>query len=62
MEFDIFDDMWAEYIFWYMEDKFDSYCEYLADMPNDISLAEYVYRFHKSDFKQYLEGFGFEFC
>lgn len=61
MEFDIFDDMWAEYIFWYMEDKFDSYCEYLADRPNDISLAEYVYRFHKSDFKHYLEGFGFEF-
>ena len=42
MKYDIYDDMFAEDLFWYMEDKYDSYCEYLADTPKDVSLAEYV--------------------
>lgn len=59
MKFDVYSDELAEALVWFMEDiGFDSYCEYLE---NDISIAEYVDKFHKTEFKAYVENMGFAF-
>lgn len=60
MKFDIFDDRWGEYIYIFMEERMDSFCEYRYE-NNDVSLAEYVDMFCKDEFKEYLIGYGFEF-
>lgn len=61
MVFDLYSVDLAEDIYWFMEDYYDDYCEYIASMPFDFSLAEYVDAFLNAEFKTYMENKGYIF-
>lgn len=55
MDTDIISDYdFAEDIYWFMEDKYDGFCEYLSETPQDVSMAEYVEMFYKAEFVAYI--------
>lgn len=61
MKFDVYSDELAEALYWFMQGKYAEYCKYLSGTARDVSLAEYVDKFHKSEFKAYVENMGFSF-
>lgn len=46
----IYDDKYAEPIFWFIDEHFDDYCEYQALHIEDISMCEYIQRERYQEF------------
>lgn len=60
MKFDVYSDDLAEELYFFMEDRFDEFSQYLSESPKDISMAEYVDTFLRSEFRQHLIDKGYQ--
>lgn len=58
MKIDVFDDIYAETLYWWVMDHYDRsmhWAEYSAE-NYDISLAEFVNAFYLDDFEEYIKA------